>query len=285
VAVAVAVGAGAGAEDVAVRGAARAGVDDRRAVARGCAIMKLRALVGAFVGLAGVGTGLEAQRVRPAAVPFAVGEQIEYRAAFGGIGAGKGVMRVESIDTVRGRPAYQVVFTIDGGIPGFRVRDRYASWVDVETLSSLMHMQQISQGRYRRTTSYEIWPERQEYQKNQEPIEKSVANPLDDGSFVYAVRALDLQLGETRRLDRYFRPDRNPVVLTVLRRDTVKVGPMVYPALVVRPTIRANGIFAEDGKAEIWFSDDDRRIPLQIKTSFAKISVTFTLTSYRAGGQ
>ena len=64
---------------------------------------------------------------------------------------------MEGIDSVRGRAAYHVVFAIDGGIPFFRVHDRYESWIDVETLSSLRHRQHISEGRYKRNTTYEIF--------------------------------------------------------------------------------------------------------------------------------
>ena len=149
-----------------------------------------------------------------ASVPFAVGEELTYRATFGGIPAGTARMRVDGIEIVRGRPAYHVVFSVDGGVPLFRVHDRYESWIDVETLASLRHRQQISEGRYKRTTTYEIYPERAEYQKQGDSVRASVSNPLDDGSFIYAVRTAGVRVGETRRDDRYFRPDRNPVVLT-----------------------------------------------------------------------
>ena len=114
----------------------------------------------------------------PAAVPFTVGEELTYRATFGKIPAGTARMRVDCIEIVRGRAAYHLVFTIDGGIPFFRVHDRYESWVDVETLSSLRHRQQVSEGRYRRTTMYEIYPDRAAYQKNGDSLVASVSNPL-----------------------------------------------------------------------------------------------------------
>src|SRR5215208_7821137 len=74
-----------------------------------------------------------------AAVPYSVGEELTYRASFGGIPAGTARMRVDGIEAVRGRQAYHVVFTIDGGVPFFRVHDRYDSWIDVQTLASLRH--------------------------------------------------------------------------------------------------------------------------------------------------
>lgn len=219
-----------------------------------------------------------------AAVPFAVGEELVYRATFGGIPAGKARMRVAGLERVRGRLAYHLVFSIEGGIPFFRVRDFYESWVDVETLASLRHRQRISEGSYKRTTTYEIFPERAEYRKNDEPAQPSVRLPLDDGSFIYAVRVAGIDPGETRRDHRYFRPDRNPVVLAGLGRETVKVGAGTFAATVVRPSIKANGLFSEDGDARIWFSDDDRRIPVLVKTKFSKFTLTLSLESVKEGG-
>lgn len=218
-----------------------------------------------------------------APVPFAVGEELVFRATFGVLPAGTARMRVEGIDTVRGRSAYHVVFTLDGGVPLFRVHDRYESWIDLETLSSLRHQQQVSEGRYKRNTTYEIFPERAEFRKNDEEPQASVSNPLDDGSFIYAVRAAAVRVGETRRDDRYFRPDRNPVVLTGLREDTVTVGAGTFATTVVRPTIKTGGIFAESGEAQVWFTNDDRRLPVQVKTKFSKFSLTLSLVSVTYG--
>jgi hypothetical protein len=214
--------------------------------------------------------------VTRAAVPFSVGEELTYKATFGGIPAGTARMRVDGIEMVRGRPAYHVVFTIDGGVPLFRVRDRYESWIDVQTLASLRHRQQISEGRYKRTTTYEIYPERGTYEEG-DSVYASVSHPLDDGSFIYAVRAAGIRVGETRRDDRYFRPDRNPVVLTGLRSESVRVGAGSFATTVVRPSIKANGIFSENGEAQVWFSQDARRYPVLVKSKFAKFSLTLSL--------
>jgi len=179
-----------------------------------------------------------------AAVPYRVGEELTYKAKFGAIPAGTARMRVEGVEMVRGRQAYHVVFTLDGGIPFFRVHDRYDSWIDVQTLASLRHRQQISEGRYKRTTTYEIYPERGTYEEG-DKVHPSVSHPLDDGSFIYAIRSAGIRVGETRRDDRYFRPDRNPVVLTGLRQESVRVGAGSFNATVVRPSI----ICAEPGRS------------------------------------
>ena len=79
-------------------------------------------------------------------------------------------------------------------------------------------------------------------------------------------------------------PDRNPVVIRALRRDTVEVPSGRYPAVVVRPTIRTRGLFAEDGEAELWFSDDAHRLLVQMKTKFAGFSLSLQLSEVHLGG-
>jgi Protein of unknown function (DUF3108) len=217
-----------------------------------------------------------------AKVPFNVGEQLTYRASFGVIHAGTARMRVEGIELVRGRPAYHLVFTIDGGVPFFRVHDRYDSWIDVQTLSSLRHHQQIAEGRYKRTTRYEIYPERGTYEVG-DSVFQSVTHPLDDGSFIYAVRTAGVKVGETRQDDRYFRPDRNPVVLTGLRQESVKVGAGSFEATVVKPSIKTSGIFSDKGEAQVWFSDDARRYPVMLRSKFAKFTLKLELQSIDEG--
>jgi uncharacterized protein DUF3108 len=217
-----------------------------------------------------------------AQVPFTVGEELTYRASFGVIHAGTARMRVDGIELVRGRPAYHVLFSIDGGVPFFRVHDRYESWIDVQTLSSLRHRQQISEGRYKRNTTYEIYPERGTYEEG-DSVFTSVSHPLDDGSFIYAIRVAGIKVGETRRDDRYFRPDRNPVVLTGLRQESVQVGAGNFAATVVQPSIKANGIFSDRGEAQVWFSDDARRYPVLLRSKFAKFSLKLELQSIDSG--
>ena len=228
-------------------------------------------------------TPVSAVAFRAAPVPFAVGEELRFSASFAGIRAGTATMKVAGIENVRGRPAYHIVFTIDGGIPLYRVRDRYDSWVDVQTLASLRFVQNIREGGYHRNTTYEIFPEQVQYRKDDGALEPSVAHPLDDGSFIYAIRASVPGVGETRRDDRYFRPDRNPVVLTGLRSETVSVGAGRFATTVIRPSIKANGIFSENGEAQVWLSDDANRYPVQLKSKFSKFSLTLELQSVKAG--
>jgi hypothetical protein len=234
------------------------------------------------------GTAPTEQRSAEAAsaipVPFRVGERLTYAVNFGNLQIGTAQMSVLGVEDVRGRPSYHVLFTIEGGMPLLRVQDRYESWIDTATLASRRHVQEIREGGYRRSTRYEIYPEQRKYREDDEDsLRASVANPLDEGSFVYFIRTVHVPVGQTREFHQYFKPDRNPVIIRALRRDTVEVPSGRYPTVVVRPSIRARGIFAEDGEAQLWFSDDPRRILVKMNTKFAGIALSLALTDFRAG--
>ena len=91
-------------------------------------------------------------------------------------------------------------------------------------------------------------------------------NPLDDGSFLYFLRTIPLDVGETYSFERYFRPDRNPVTIKVLRRERIRVPAGEFDAIVIQPVIKSRGIFSENGHAEVWLSDDENHIMLQMKS-------------------
>jgi hypothetical protein len=115
------------------------------------------------------------------------------------------------------------------------------------------------------------------------PEQSSVATPLDDGSFLYFVRTVPLEVGKTYRFERYFKPERNPVTIHVLRRERVKVPAGEFDAVVVRPSIKTKGIFSEGGRAEVWLSDDDRRVVLQVKSRLSFGSLNLYLRSMKPG--
>jgi len=71
------------------------------------------------------------------------------------------------------------------------------------------------------------------------------------------------------------------VTIRVVRRERITVPAGTFNALVIRPQIKTRGIFGEDGKAEIWLSDDERRVMLQMQTQLKFGSLNLYLKSYR----
>ena len=97
-------------------------------------------------------------------------------------------------------------------------------------------------------------------------------------AFLYWIRTVPLEIGKRYEYARYFRPDRNPVIIEVLKRERVGVAGKKWNAIVVRPRIpQGRGIFAEKSETRIWLSDDPRRIVLAIQSNFSFGQVTLKL--------
>jgi hypothetical protein len=218
-----------------------------------------------------------------AVVPWRVGERLNYDVKFGVLKVGSGSMTVEGTEAVRGREAYHTVFRVRGGTFFYKVDDRFESWFATSDLASLRFVQDQQEGRKERERRYEIFPERSAYREGDKEERTSVAEPLDDGSFIYYVRTLPLRPGDVYEVNRYFRPDRNPVRIRVLRRERIRVPAGTFDAVVVQPSIKTRGIFAEGGNAEIWFSDDADRVMLQLKSQLSFGSLNLYLKSRHTG--
>jgi hypothetical protein len=196
-----------------------------------------------------------------------VGEKLEYVVTVGGARAGTGSMEIAGTDTIRGHHVYHSVFTTKGSLLFLKVNDVLESWFDPKAMISYRFIQRINEVNYHRVRIYEFYPERKMLMQEGKPAEEPmVAEPLDDGAFFYFVRTVPLVVGETYTFERYFRPEKNPVIVKVLRKDTVTVKAGTFPCIVIQPIIKSGGIFAEGGEALMWLSDDDRHILVQMKT-------------------
>lgn len=215
------------------------------------------------------------------AVPFGVGERLEYDVKFGRLSVGSGSMEVAGIEDIRGTEAWHTIFQVRGGTFFYRVNDTYESWFDTRTGNSLRFRKDQNEGRRDVEQVYNMYPDRGVYTEGTDTAVVSVRDPLDDGSFLYFIRTIPLVVGETYSFERYFKPDRNPVTIKVIRKERIRVPAGEFDAIVIQPVIKARGIFSENGHAEVWLSDDKNRIMLQMKSGLSFGSINLYLKSYR----
>jgi hypothetical protein len=223
-----------------------------------------------------------------APLPFGVGERFEYNAKFGVLSVGSASIEVASIDTVRSQPAYHFRFTLDGSLPFFKIHTVLESWTSTEQFHSMRFRRDNTQNSRHYLDSWEIFGD-SGYQRRVEPEPKpqehTPADPLDDAAFLYFVRTTPLEVGKTYRFERYFRADRNPIVIHVLKREAMELpdGSKV-PCLILNPVIGEGGLFGERAEARLWLTDDARRIPVQIRSRYSFGTITLKLQRIVGGG-
>jgi len=225
----------------------------------------------------------------PAAVPFAVGEEMSYRlqARWSLLrGNGQASLRVEAIDTVRGHPTYRLAMAMKGGHTVFKIDDVHRSWLDVNQLFSRRFEQKLNQTAYKRDRTYDFLTDEMRFVRVGNPDDAgdlASALPLDDVSFIYHLRTLPMVVGSDFTVPRYYKSEGNPVTIRVMRRERVTVPAGVFDAVVVQPIIRTDGLFSEGGQAELWISDDDRRLVLRLQAKVKIPTLTMELESYTPG--
>ena len=225
-----------------------------------------------------------APAVLMAPVPFGVGEKMEYDVKFSSAKVGTGSMEVREIVDVRGKPAWHTVFNVKGkALVFFSVNITLESWFDVVSLNSLRFHQDQRYTGTRRVQKVEIFPERGIFHEEGKPEQVAMPAPLDDASMLYFVRTIPLEVGQTYVLNRYYKPDKNPVRVTVLRREEVTTPAGKFKTVVVQPKLKAGGLFGENGKAEVWLTDDSTRMMVQLKSDLSVGSINMYLSSYTLG--
>jgi hypothetical protein len=208
---------------------------------------------------------------------FGPGERLSYAVSVGKVHAGSASMQLLVGDTIRGRPTWRATLVVSGGFWKFSVHDSTASWFDPRTFTSYRFAQEVRDPGYRASRLTEIYPERGVFHRRGDVEKPTVADPMDDVSFLYFARSLPLEPGQCYELRRYFRPEGNPVVIRVVKRDTVTVPAGRFPALLLQPEITTSGMFSKDGHAELWVSDDAAHLVLQLKTKLSRWSINLYL--------
>ena len=249
-------------------------------------VMALLATAQALVAQDTICTGKIVSAHPAPAVPFPVGERLSFGARYGIFSVGSAAMEVVGIDTVHGVETVHIRFRITGGALWYHLDQTIESWVGRYDFRSRRYSSIQDERGHHRENRYEIYPDSGFYREvGRDTTFATVREPLDDAAFLYWIRMVPLEVGKKNEYARYFRPDRNPVILEVLGRERVSVAGKKWQAIVVRPKIpQGRGIFAEKSETRIWLSDDAQRVVLAIQSNFSFGQVTLKLKDYVVPG-
>jgi hypothetical protein len=164
------------------------------------------------------------------------------------------------------------------------VNDLTESWLDVEKMISRRFVRMVSEGTYHRNEAVQI------------DITKNLAYYFPKGdtvsvspgaqdvlSILYFARGLDLEVGQGVIIPSHVDRKNAPVELRVLKRETVTVPAGTFHCGVVEPLLKSAGLFKQEGRLTLWVSDDEKRIPIIMKSKVKVGSITAVLESYTPG--
>lgn len=220
----------------------------------------------------------------PKLIPFGVGEKLKYSVNWGNINAGSATMKVEDIIEYQGYEVYQIIVEAKSNkffSVFYRVRDTLESLIDVKGLFSRRYWTKQDEGNKKRERKYEFDQENNivNYRDDTYYIRYGIQ---DEVSAIFYIRTLDLQVGTPVYVDIFARRKNWQVKCNVLKTETVKVSAGTFETILVEPELRFDGLMKK-GKVKVWFTNDERRIPVQVKSKIVIGAITMKLESYQPG--
>lgn len=212
----------------------------------------------------------------PHPLPFRPGEHLEYLIRYGPLRAGYATLAVDEGPFIRNRRTWRIAShawsnkVID---ILYRVLDRNESWMDADGLYSHHFEQDLHEGSYRaqKWIDYDYQKGkfiRVESRKGHETrVEGPLPGPVQDVfSSLYYARTLPLQVGQTYEFLTHSNSKNWMLKLNVLKKERIKINLGEFDCIEVEPLLLSEGIFRHSGRLLVWLTDDDKRIPVFVKS-------------------
>lgn len=216
-----------------------------------------------------------------------LGEKFEYEATWGFITAAFATIFIDSVyHTYNGRKCYKISSITTSAkkvdFMGQKVRDTNYVYYDAETHRPLLFKKIINEGSYHRKRRVLF------DHVNNTILYKETVIPMgeftqDMFGAIFMVRNKDLKVGSSTTVDVVDDGIFYSLQTKVLKKEKVKTDYGKYSSFKVEPILQSSGIFKNEGKMWIWFSDTEDRIPLMIKAKVVIGSVKVKLTKYHKG--
>lgn len=220
------------------------------------------------------------------AEPLYAAERLEYSLYWNGIKAGKASLEkresgdtVQLISTVTSTPLAGFVYTVDDLVVSTLKKRPESGGIGLPSAYRI----KLQEGRHRRDREYRFdYAEKKILYINhleKERLEFPLALPtLDPLASIYHVRTLPLEVGKSLHVTIFDSKRSYRMEVRVLRREEVDTPAGRFKTIAIQPVLQSEGFFSRRGEFFLWLTDDDRRIPVQIKTKIKVGTVTGLLS-------
>lgn len=226
---------------------------------------------------------------------FKPGEKLTFEINYGFVTAGEAVMEVDkNYQNINGRKCYDIRFNVNSTSSFdwvYKVRDFYRTYVDAEGLFPWRFEQHIKEGNYQR--DFEAIFDQQNLkvktftgEKDPKKFEGEYDIPAytqDAMSAFYFSRTLDykkMKEGDKILLQNFYKDQTYPLEVRYLGKETIEVPAGEFRCIKVEPLVQEGGLFKSEGSIVVWMTDDERRMPVKVKTKVIIGSIDADLSEY-----
>lgn len=217
-----------------------------------------------------------------AAQNFAAGETLDYNLYWSKISGGSARMTIAPLDEGR----YRITSIGKSGSffsMFFRVRDEIESIVSRRDFSTVEYHKILDERGRRKDELTVVDAEGVATRKGKTTrVPRPVFDPL---SLIYHIRTLRLEPGLTHDFTVLADGKLYTLHATVLNRETIRSAAGMYKTVVVEPKMEsAADVFKdEQHRLLIWYTDDERHIPVRVRSDLNVGSITMTLRAITPG--
>jgi hypothetical protein len=164
----------------------------------------------------------------------------------------------------------------------FKVRDEIETIVDRDDFSTLRYTKRLDEqdDKIHEVTTIENGVATRVRKKVKKvDVPRPIYDPI---SVIYFLRTVDLTNGKVHELPLVADGKLYTVHAKVVRRETLETPAGSFKTILVEPEMESGGKKREE-RLFIWYSDDERRIPVRIRSEVKVGAITATLTAVRNG--
>jgi hypothetical protein len=221
------------------------------------------------------------------------GEKLTYSVSWSNVlQAGVAVMEVREGKTSDGKPAYELLSRTESvGMVDvvYPVRDTVESVVDAEQLHSVSFRLRESHGAKKRVRDMVFDHETGTVKVtvNGKSASHDVPERVQDAlSSLYYVRTRrDFTVGKSIVVDVHDGGKTWAVEILTLGRERITTPAGDFDTLVIKTFPKYEGVFMHKGEILIWLTDDERKIPVLMKSKISIGSIVATLMEMRTGDE
>ncbi len=208
---------------------------------------------------------------------FGVGEKLKFSIGWEFIDAGTAILSVDSLTEWKGRNVFHVTATTESNAffsALYKVRNKLESFIDVKGMYPVRYVKNTSEGGTKRNFDVHF-----DHESGLASIadadsgDRVISIPRfvqDIISAFYYVRTLPLDDGKEIDVSTFDNGRWKTAKIKVLRHEKISVDAGVFDCIVVQTPI---GPFKNKSDLNIWLTNDERRIPVLMKSKIAVGSV------------
>ena len=239
--------------------------------------------------MTGTSTVVVAPHPIPLRLPFAPGEKLIYDVRYLGVRTGTAVLAVLDAISIDGQEIYPLLSTAQSGDFAsvfYPVNDRIESRLNTKGLYSESINVNQHEGKRRRQKHIEfdqVEHKAIQMENGQRDVFDIPPNVHDSLSALYIFRTEKLTVGSSIFINVHDSGKNWKLEIAVLGKETVTTPIGTFDTIKVQATPRYEGLFFNKGSIFIWVTDDDRKIPVMMKSKIKIGAITTTLISRRDG--